>query len=372
MPRPPGDIRSLLRGAAVIAALLTMACGGTTEADDGETPAADLQQTLERLVAKHQVAAIAAGVMRGGRLIEQAAAGMADDEAGIPARTDTIFLIASCSKPVVGTLIARLLDERSDLDLDADVNTWLQWPEPLRHPRHPNTPITLRHLVTHRGGIVADGPEDYETYPKPDPDQPLDAYLQSLLAEDDYWLDTAPGAKEEYSNLGTALAALVVEKASGRDFRTFSNEELFGPLGMNDTRWTYGELSASQQKRVARPHDEDLTPYEHYSFNDYPSGALRTTIGDFARWMAMLMADGGDILSSDAVDEFHETPLFINVDGNVFDHSGGESGVTAYFAYDLEGRGIVYFVNTDLDDAATEALEEELTAALAALAGMDL
>ena len=170
--------------------------------------------------------------------------------------------------------------------------------------------------------------------------------------------------------LPAALAALVVERAAGRDFSELSRAHIFDPLGMNDTRWFFREYSAAQQARIALPHSDELEPFEHYGFEDYPSGQLRTTVSDLMRFMASLSGHGKAVLSEEARALFHEVPLLIGPSGDTFEHSGGETGVNTFFSYDLDGNGYVYLVNSDLEDAEMDTLGDDLSGLLAPEAGL--
>ena len=229
----------------------------------------DFDATFEGLRATYGVSALNVGFIRGGELVRTGAYGIADRRSNTLARPDTIYALASVSKIFVGLAIARAIELGFSLDLDADVNDYLEWSSPLAHPDFSDDAITLRQLVRHMSGITADGPDDYDTYPKPDPTTNLSAFLEGLLKDEAYWTDNALGAGEEYSNLGTALAALVVEKVVGQPFEDFCNAEVFTPLGMQDTRWFYGELSEEQRGRLARPQAAE-GPLEHYGFPDWP------------------------------------------------------------------------------------------------------
>lgn len=348
---------------------------GSTPADAG-APTGELAAQLDELIASSGVASISVGIMQGGALTTAVARGLADIAADRAATRDTIYGLASCSKPVVGLAAAILADEVGDFDLDGDVNDWLDWDPPLAHPDHPDRAVTLRMLLDHRSGIAGDGPADYDTYPKPDPDVGLQPFLEPLLADPGYWL-FEPGQGETYSNLGVALAALVIEQAAEMDFRQFCETRIFDPIGMDDTRWFYGDLSAEQKARHAIPHDPDGEPYAIYAFNDYPSGLLRSTVPDFARLMAALAdggwLDGAEVLPAAAVARFNDEGLSIDAyesDGHrAYDHSGGEAGITTYFTYRADGAGYLYLVNTDLDDAPEEAFGEALNQLLAPAAG---
>lgn len=345
---------------------------------DAEVPSGTLEAALDRFIDETGAASIAVGVIADGALLTSAARGMADAEEGRGATVETIYGLASCSKPVVGLAAALMLNEIPEFDLDGDVNDWLEWDEPLAHPGHPEVAVTLRMLLTHTAGIASDGPADYETYPKPDPDMELAPYLQPLLADAEYWVG-APGAGYEYSNLGAALAALVIEEATQVDFREFCETRIFEPLGMDDTRWFYGDLSDEQRSRHAIPYDPDGEAYEIYGYNDYPSGLLRTTVGDYARLMIALAGegsiDGMQVLSAATVQRFHSVPMLIlrEDEGAVveYSHSGGEAGISTSFSYREDGRGYVYLVNTDVEDDVLEAAEGALEAALEERAGIE-
>ncbi len=336
-------------------------------------PSAQLDQAVRAIIDDFELASVAVGVVNDRKVMVTHAWGLADVARQVPATADTIYAIASCSKPIVGLAVASLLQASSaTLDLDADVNRYLGWTPPLAHPDHPATPITLRHLVTHTSGIRANDPDAwYDTYPKPDPDVPLDTYLRAKLGAPGFFLPHAPGAAETYSNIGSAVAGLVVEKAADQDFAGYCVDALFTPLAMADTRWRFADFSPGQQARIATPHTADLTSLRHYGFNDYPSGLLRTTVGDFSALLVALMSGGDPILEPSSLTAFESVPLFIEqrrlAGEDVFGHDGAEAGVVSSFFYSHAGWGGVFFVNSDVeDDDDLDALTDALTDALLA------
>lgn len=360
-------------------ATLASGCDGSgSAAPDAGLPEDDaLAAELDRMLAETGLPSISVGVLRDGALVSAVARGLADVDDARPATPETIYGLASCSKPVVGLAAALLIEEQPEVDLDGDVNDWLDWDPPLAHPDHPDAPVTLRMLLGHTAGIAADSAADYDTYPKPDPDTDLEDFLRPLLAERMAWVGP-PGDGEHYSNLGIALAALVIERAAETDFRRFCETRIFEPLGMYDTRWFYGDLSAAQRARHAVPYDIDGEPYAIYGFNDYPSGLLRSTAPDFARLMGALIGEGRlegeQALPAAAVRRFHDEALAILADDEgdeqVFEHSGGEAGVGAYFVYRTDGAGYVYLFNGELDDGPLDAFESELAGLLDDAAGL--
>lgn len=326
----------------------------------------DLDAYMNGLLNRYNISSIAVGVLKNKELALTRAYGISDQEAQTPATPDTIYSIASCSKPIVGLAAAMMLKEQADkISLDSNLADHFEW---LQHKKYPQVPVTLRHLVTHRSGLISDGPCDYENNPKPEPDKELEPFMLSLIKQKKYWLNKEPGEAESYSNLGAALVGLIVQKISDQAFNEFCTDRIFNPLGMNDTRWFLREFTEEQKSRIARPHDEDKEPYEHYAYNDYPSGLLRTTIKDFSTFLIMLMNNGqhgsNTFLSQDTISLFKSVPMLIfsweQDDHMSFDHSGGDLGVNTYFTFSDNGSGYLFFINSDLDENVEDKLIQEL------------
>ena len=136
---------------------------------------------------------------------------------------DTVFRAASVSK-FVTALGAMKLQEQGRLDLDRDVNDFLAFR--LRHPKAPETSITLRMLLSHTAGIH-DG-ADYNT-------GIAKGVPLTVLLKGDSFTDHLPGTKWEYSNFGAGIAGAVMEAATNTDFETLMQETVFQPLGVTAT-----------------------------------------------------------------------------------------------------------------------------------------
>jgi len=139
-----------------------------------------------------------------------------------PVAANTCFRIASVSKLVM-TFAALSLMEDGLVDLDADISAYLGYP--VRHPAHPDTPVTLHMLLTHTASITDDGP--YGTRGM----QP-GCTLAELLASPGSWLHTAPGEAFYYSNLGAGAAGVVLERAAGMPFDDILKARVFDPLSI--------------------------------------------------------------------------------------------------------------------------------------------
>ncbi len=163
-----------------------------------------------------QLSGVVAVVADRNHILRAEAHGLADIAADRPLQTDSVIRVASVSKLVVAIAVWRLA-EQGKLDLDRDVSTYLGWH--LRHPAHPDVPVTLRQLLSHTSGIV-DGP-GYNFG--------LEERLQDKLTVQ-HWGAGAPGKRFEYANLNYGLIASVMEKAAGERFDRLMNRLVLAPL----------------------------------------------------------------------------------------------------------------------------------------------
>jgi CubicO group peptidase (beta-lactamase class C family) len=155
-------------------------------------------------------------------LIEQSAAGFADVGAKRLLKVEDPVRVASISKLVVGIGVMRLV-EAGQLDLDADVSQQLGWT--LRNPAYPDTPITLRLLLSHRASLT-----DRAGYWQ----VPLGGQFRDLLADPKAWdADHAPGTFWRYANVGFPLVAAVMERATGERFDRLMDRLVLKPLRLS-------------------------------------------------------------------------------------------------------------------------------------------
>lgn len=220
-------------------------------------------------------------VVHDGKPVVRRAFGRSDLEAGTAATPSTNYRLASISKQFTSAAIL-LLAEDGRLDLDDPVRTWL--------PSLPAAaqPVTIRHLLTHTSGLV-----DYEdVIPGSMTWQLRDADVLKLLESQDRTYFT-PGSGYRYSNSGYALLALIVERASGRDYPGFLRERIFLPLGMAGTlayvregapvphrAWGYSLVDGRWQRT-----DQSQTSAV------LGDGGVYSSIDDLARWDAALYDD---------------------------------------------------------------------------------
>lgn len=135
-----------------------------------------------------------------------------------PMTTDTVFDLASLTKPIATATSVMLLADRGKLDLDARASRWV--PELARLP-----PFTVRHLLLHTSGLPAGTPMSHWTRDRSE----VLRRIAGLKLKD------APGEQFTYSDVGFVVLQIIVERVSGRSLAAFAEDEIFGPLGMRET-----------------------------------------------------------------------------------------------------------------------------------------
>jgi len=209
---------------------------------------------------------------------------------------DTVQPIGSVSKPFIGLALAQL-SKAGKLDLDAPIDAVLGWK--VANPAYPNRPITLRQLATHSSGLFDDEAAYEQSYVPIDAEaMSLHDFLERYLGQNtgtsarSRFRKSAPGTAYEYSNIGAALAALAVERASGMPFADYVRARILAPLKMNDSGYP-GFASVPPIATRATLYEGGL-PVAPYRLVTYPDGGLLSTCADLQRFaQAVLQAANG-------------------------------------------------------------------------------
>lgn len=218
-------------------------------------------------------------------VVSEIAVGRVDrDEASLPVDANTIYDIASLTKVVGMTTAMMQLVERGQIDLNAPVQRYLpEWAGVNKEQ------VTIRHLLTHTSGLPAHRTLWLES-------ESAEEARRIVLATP---LDTLPGTRYVYSDLGAMLAGWVIERVSGTTLDAYLAAKVFGPLRMNDTRY---HPDASELSRIA-PTEVDPWRGRHLRGEVHDENAFRlggvsahaglfSTAHDLTRFAQMLLNSG--------------------------------------------------------------------------------
>lgn len=329
---------------------------------------------MEATLADHHIAGATISMVKGGETILAKGYGWADIDRNIPVDAEkTLFRIGSVTKLFTWTAVMQLVDE-GKLDLDRDVNDYIDFEIPNTYPQA----ITLRHLLSHSAGFE----DNNFGYTARTP-----AELQSLQE----WLPThiparvrAPGELSSYSNYGTALAGYIIERVSGMSYADYLEQNIFAPLQMDSTT-------------IQQPLPEHLavrmsTGYDHVNDNfstmpfdliqGAPMGAISSSATDMANFMLAHLGDGIAILSPAKRTQMQSTLFRVEPRFNGFAYGfyemdqsgqriighGGDLGAFHSLLALLPEQDLGIFISFNTADAAETVLlpEEFLNAFLAA------
>jgi len=305
-----------------------------------------IDDAIDRALAERRIVGATVLVSRDGRLAYSRHAGLADRDAGRPVADDTIFRLASLTKPMV-TAAALSLVEAGVIALEDPVTRWLPDFQPQYEGRAPA--ITVRQLLTHTAGLSYgfmqpdDGP--YLKLKVSDGmDQPGLSFDDELRRIVEAGLFYPPGAAWLYSVAMDVLGA-ALEKAAGKSLPHIVAERVAAPLGMADTGFVVTDPS-----RLAVPYADGapptpmgeactvpffglsgirFAPGRAFDLKSFPSGGagMVGTAREFLSFLEAIRTGGGGVVSGDAArqmmsNQTGELPIVTNGPGWGFGFGG--------------------------------------------------
>ena len=259
--------------------------------------------------------------------------GHADVKNKILYTDQTIQNIASVSKVFVGVTLLKA-QELGKLKLDDPINNYL--PFKVINSSYPDKAITIRHLATHTSGIVDNefylsknyilkegtstvdsslGFDDMQIFNPSDSIISIEEFLQNVLVQGGKWntketyANYKPGVMYEYSNIGTTLAAFVLEKATGERFDDFTEKHILEPLKMKDSGWSFQNVKFENYSKL---YASKKTVLPFYHMITYPDGGFITSINDLSLFLTELIKgynQKGIILNKESYREFFHPQL---------------------------------------------------------------
>jgi CubicO group peptidase (beta-lactamase class C family) len=320
---------------------------GTPGASPSDPPP-ELQAIVRDFVAQHHVPGLAAGIWKRGDVMLRIGLGNHDGPESPPIDGETVFHLASVTKPLVATAVLQLVTD-GKMCLDCPLQRYLPY---FSMQGEGAERITIRQLLTHTAG-TGDTNDFGWTTPEYD-DGAVERYVRSLASVP---LDFVPGSAWRYSNRGFDILADAIAKADGRPFETVIQQRILTPLGMRRSTLLMSDIDSA---RMAIGHRRDGTAVGYYPYNRRHAGSstLHSTLDDMLRWAAANLGRGAlgerRILPASAYDELWRPHWNIRATiaeqtraaGYAFPYDSLAIGLS-WFLPVQEGRQLVYHSGSD-------------------------
>ncbi len=265
-------------------------------------------------------------VVKDGEILTQRGYGYADVAEKKPVdASETLFRLGSIGKLFTWTAVMQLV-EQGKIDLDADINTYLDFEIPDRK----GEPITMRNLMQHVPGFE----EQLRNLMTRNGDDMMD--YEDLLKR---WTPKrifAPGTTPAYSNYGAGLAGYVVQRVSGMDYEDYLQRYIFQPLDMDHTT-SRQPLPPELQPYMSKGYSLASQKANGFEFlTQAPAGSHASTAGDMANFMIAHLQRGEfrgrRIMKADTAEEMHSSELTII--------PGLNRMKLGFFETDINGRNV--------------------------------
>lgn len=363
--------------------LFLLVANGCRKDDVDINSAEDFEQFVIDEAYDENVPAMSVLIFKEGEIKYEQYFGKSDVDQDLDLESNHVFMLASVSKTITATALLQL-HENGAFQLDDPINNYL--PFSVNVPNE-TTPITFKMLLTHTSGIADGSALDGQYFYGQDSPNDLADFLEAYLvpggqyydANDNYH-DFEPGTDHEYSNVGNALIAVLVEEISGTGFNAYCKQNIFVPMGMTNSFWRLDEIN----QPIVQPYNYSNGGYDaigHYTFTDYPNGGLRSNASDLFKFLSAISQNGiynNYQLLEPATISSMLTPQIPNIDGevglhmfvmnadnNLWGHDGGEQGVATIMAFNPSTKvGAIVLANqgeANLDRLLVKAYQFGLT-----------
>lgn len=303
--------------------------------------------------------------------------------------SNTTQNIGSISKTLIGIALLKA-QEMGKLNLDDPINNYL--PFKIVNPHHPDIPILIKHLAYHTSTITdldevygksyilskkenADTEEIPDYFNSSETDIPVVEFIKNSLTQNGKWyknetFSTAiPGEKRDYSNIGSALCALVIEKATGQDYRSFTKDHIMNPLKMKSSGWSSKDIDITKRSGLFNSKAKAIANYHLITYAD---GGFLTSSHDLGLFLSELIkgySGNGTLLNKESYGKLFEKHEFVSkgkteeygifmefrdkflyIQEKMVGHNGSDPGVFTAMYFNPDTKiGKVVLVNTDTD-----------------------
>ena len=375
-------------------------CTENTDSDDKSYEA--LTHELQKISEQELIHGFSVALVDHEKTLYQKGFGFSDIEEKKPYTHHSIQKVGSVSKVIIGLSLLKA-QELGKLNLDDPVNKYLTFD--VSTPSFPDEEITIKHLANHTSSIIDtkyydenvytlkenngfNGIEEMKAVFKPSQSKTsISTFLEKILSKDGEWYleegfsTFKPGTNHQYSNVGAALAALILEKATGESYSNFTSKHIFQPLEMSSAGWSFETVDASHISNLYYG-NKKIPDYRLQSFAD---GGLFTSTHDLSLLLRELIkgqSGTGKLLTKDrytdlfgpssissSTDSVRENPVFtVRYDSCIFmgktpkgyyGHTGGDFGLVSLMFFNAKDRfGRILTVNTHIEGDEEKILNQ--------------
>ncbi|HKE29353.1 MAG TPA: serine hydrolase domain-containing protein [Bryobacteraceae bacterium] len=338
---------------------LAFLCAATAFAQQSD-PFPTLTSTIESTMRQRHIPGLAIGIVQNDKLVYSRGFGvMKTGDASRPVTPETLFHMASITKPFIATAVMQLWEE-GRIDLDAPVEKYVSYFR-LNDARYHS--ITVRQMLSHISGMP--DVDDYRwNHPEYD-ESALERYVRSLSFQK---LRRDPGTKFAYSNMAYDVLGDLVAKVSGQVLETYMDTHILKPIGMVSSTLLYRQADPALLAAGHHVKGKKTTVVQFYPYNraHTPSGNLHSNVGDMSRWaMANINRgelDGARILKDSTYEVMWKpaaelaSQVHVGISWFLRDlrgtkavfHSGGDDGfLTLLILFPEKKTAVVWMVNCD-------------------------
>ncbi len=264
----------------------------------------------------------------------------------------TIYEIGSVSKTFTGILLGQAINDKK-LNLNDDIRKYL--PGDYKNLSYNNKPIEIIHLVNHTSRIPR-VPMDIAQQKDYDQKNPYKNYNKEMVFNylKTIRIDTIPGTKNEYSNLGMALLGIILEKVYDKSYEALMSEYICGPLNMPNTKL---KLSDVELKKFATGYDNYGEEATHWDLGDLAAaGGVRSTTSDMVNYVKANIEETNAAIKLSHSPTFNDGrnntalawQLMITKKGNeMIWHNGGTFGFVSFCGFIKSKKcGVVVLSNS--------------------------
>jgi CubicO group peptidase (beta-lactamase class C family) len=295
----------------LLIALLGFSAAGSAQAQEAtpervRTAVAQLDSVVADVMERSGVPGLAVAVVYKNEVISVKGYGVREAGASAPVDADTVFQLASLSKPIASTVVASVVGDGlvswddPIVDHDPGFQMYTPWV---------TSQVTLRDMFAHRSGLPEHAGDLLEDI----------GYDREQVLHRLRYQKPASSLRSEYAytNFGLTEAAVAAANAAGMTWEDLADERLYQPLGMTSTSSRYADFLAAPNRALGhvRVDGQWVAKYSRDADAQSPAGGVSSSVHDMAKWLRLQLAegmfDGQQVVDATALGETH-APQIVN------------------------------------------------------------